>query len=297
MRTRSLKPGFFQNEDLGELPPLTRLLFQGLWCLADREGRLEDRPKRIKVAVLPYDECDTERMLADLAERDFIERYQVDGQRCIQVTHFQKHQVPHQREAASELPPPPGSCQSTAKAQPRLDQGSALAVPEPGLGDGEAQPRSPGTGTGIPEPEYRELELELEPGAPSRAGAPAGAREFRVFPRKPTDQSATERPGDDDENFEVDERTLLVAQLRPISTALGDDRPASSVTRVQKLMHRLNLDSGTMSNAIKDALHRTHKRLDALDQPRVSAPMPWFLGTLEECARERSEAGGLSATG
>ena len=46
-RARILKPGFFANELLAEIHPYGRLLFAGLWTLADREGRLEDRPKRI----------------------------------------------------------------------------------------------------------------------------------------------------------------------------------------------------------------------------------------------------------
>ena len=48
-RARNIKPGFFLNEELGVLPPLVRILFAGLWCIADRDGRLEDRPKRIKM--------------------------------------------------------------------------------------------------------------------------------------------------------------------------------------------------------------------------------------------------------
>ena len=47
-RARNIKPGFFKNEFLAEMPCEVRLLFIGLWTLADREGRLEDRPKRIK---------------------------------------------------------------------------------------------------------------------------------------------------------------------------------------------------------------------------------------------------------
>ena len=54
-RARNLKPSFFTNDKLAELHPLGRLLFAGLWTIADREGRLEDRPKRIKTDVsLPY---------------------------------------------------------------------------------------------------------------------------------------------------------------------------------------------------------------------------------------------------
>ena len=107
MRARSLKPGFFKNEQLAELPPLTRILFQGLWCMADRRGRLEDRPKRIKAEVLPYDDWDVDSALNDLARTGFIVRYQVNGKRYIQVVNFERHQSPHVREPESTIPPPP----------------------------------------------------------------------------------------------------------------------------------------------------------------------------------------------
>lgn len=103
-RLRTLKPSFFTHEVLAELSPLHRLLFQGLWCYADREGRLEDRPRFLKTVVLPYDDCDVDKMLWDLAERGFIIRYQSGAQRLIQVAGFAKHQKPHPREAPSDLP-------------------------------------------------------------------------------------------------------------------------------------------------------------------------------------------------
>ena len=37
-----------------------RLLFVGLWTIADRNGRLEDRPKRIRAELFPYDEIDAD---------------------------------------------------------------------------------------------------------------------------------------------------------------------------------------------------------------------------------------------
>ena len=43
-RTRSIKPGFFTNDLLGEIHPLGRILFAGLWCQADRLGIVEYRP-------------------------------------------------------------------------------------------------------------------------------------------------------------------------------------------------------------------------------------------------------------
>ena len=103
-RARNIKPSFFTNEDLVELSFETRLLFIGLWTLADRAGRLEDRPKRIKMAVFPADSVDVERSLADLEEAKFIDRYEAEGKLCIQIINFLKHQNPHIKEAPSTLP-------------------------------------------------------------------------------------------------------------------------------------------------------------------------------------------------
>lgn len=107
-RARNIKPGFFKNDLLAECDPLARILFAGLWCEADREGRLENRPKRLKAEYLPYDECDIEALLSALEERRFIIRYVVDGVGYIAIPNFAKHQNPHVREAASLIPEPVG---------------------------------------------------------------------------------------------------------------------------------------------------------------------------------------------
>ena len=116
-RARNIKPSFFTNEDLVELPLEDRLLFIGLWTLADREGRLEDRPKRIKMAVFPADNVDVDASLARLAKSGFIARYEARGIACIQVLNFAKHQNPHVREAASDLPSFGENDSSTVPAQ------------------------------------------------------------------------------------------------------------------------------------------------------------------------------------
>lgn len=105
-RSRNIKPGFFANEDLAECDPLARILFAGLWCLADRAGRLEDRPKRIRAEILPYDTVDADALLNQLQRRGFIVRYEHDGSRYIQVLNFGKHQNPHVKEAKSTIPAP-----------------------------------------------------------------------------------------------------------------------------------------------------------------------------------------------
>lgn len=107
-RARNIKPGFFRNADLVELPVETRLLFIGLWTLADREGRLEDRPRQIKMELFPGDSFDIDSMLGQLQAAGFVVRYEVGGVRFVEVSNFIKHQDPHYKEKASEIPPPPG---------------------------------------------------------------------------------------------------------------------------------------------------------------------------------------------
>lgn len=105
-RARNIKPGFFVNEELVGLPFPTRLLFIGLWTIADRAGRLEDRPKRIKMAVFPADNVDIEGALAGLESSGFLLRYQIGGARYIQILAFDKHQHPHKDEKQSAIPAP-----------------------------------------------------------------------------------------------------------------------------------------------------------------------------------------------
>ena len=123
MRARNIKPGFFKNDTLAELDFAGRLLFIGLWGIADRAGRLEDRPKKIKAELFPYDEVNVDSFLGELTRLGFILRYQAEGERYIQIVHFDKHQNPHPREAPSNIPAP-GPCPSLAPA------GSCLGKPQ-----------------------------------------------------------------------------------------------------------------------------------------------------------------------
>lgn len=105
-RSRNIKPSFFTNDLLAECLPLARILFAGLWTLADREGRLSDRPKKIKAEILPYDECNCCELLNSLQDRGFITRYKIENIDYIQIVNFNKHQNPHIKENASSIPAP-----------------------------------------------------------------------------------------------------------------------------------------------------------------------------------------------
>ncbi|HAK7428751.1 TPA: hypothetical protein H2U36_003973 [Salmonella enterica] len=121
-RSRNIKPGFFTNDELAECSPYARLLFAGLWTIADKEGRLDDRPKKVKALVLPFDNVDCDELLQQLHQRKFINRYQVNGEGFIQISNWKKHQNPHCKEAASEIPAPVENNYSTGQEQCKDDK-------------------------------------------------------------------------------------------------------------------------------------------------------------------------------
>lgn len=144
-RARLLKPGFFKNEELARLTPHHRLLFAGLWTLADREGRLEDRPDRIKVELFPYEvDIDVDRLLTDLQRAGFVIRYAYGDtprsrsgrtrSHAIAIPTFLEHQAPHHREPASVLPAP------VIKRSRRSSATAALPRAGPGPGPGSTGP-------------------------------------------------------------------------------------------------------------------------------------------------------------
>lgn len=126
-RARNIKPGFFQNEVLAELPCADRLFFIGLWTVADFKGCIEYRPKRLKVAIMPYeDNFSVEESVARLNKSGFVRIYSVlspiksePSQRYLKIANFEIHQRPHKNEIASGTSLPD---EDEAHVQPQLNQ-------------------------------------------------------------------------------------------------------------------------------------------------------------------------------
>lgn len=170
-RTRLLKPEFFRSEDIAALSPLARLFFQGLWGIADRDGRLLDRPRRLALEILPYDNVDGEALLSEIARNPgLIVRYvSADGQICIQITNFEKHQKPHFKEPSLGLPAPDAANVGQNPDKPGLvaeNPGGTVNVlplpvslPDPFSGSGNRSGESSPTGSGVPETPEAVFEL------------------------------------------------------------------------------------------------------------------------------------------
>ncbi len=103
-RIRTVKPEFFTSDDTCRLSPFARLMFIGCWCEADREGRLEWKPRTLRRKYLPEDGCDGDTIGAELVDQGVIVLY---GQGLAVIPTFLKHQVINAHEAKSKLPKPP----------------------------------------------------------------------------------------------------------------------------------------------------------------------------------------------
>jgi len=104
-RIRTIKPDFFTSDDICALSPHARLLYIGLWCEADREGRLQWSPNAFKRRYLPDDKCDIDKVCLELRSRELVVVYGESGEFAYIPT-FLDHQKPNPREAQSTLPDP-----------------------------------------------------------------------------------------------------------------------------------------------------------------------------------------------
>lgn len=133
MRARNIKPGFFVNSQLAKCEAFARLLFTGLWCAADRDGKLKDDPLGIKMKILPADNVDCDSLLQQLHDSGLIVRYEVNGEKYILIKEFSRHQKPHAKEVASTIPSP----EENDKPQPRYDPVITKEEVKHILGNGE----------------------------------------------------------------------------------------------------------------------------------------------------------------
>lgn len=176
-RIRTVKPELFTNDRLADCSLAARYLYIGLFCLADRRGRLENRPKRIKIELLPYDDADVSALISELANGGYLTLYAADVggelRDLIQINGFEKHQRITGKEAAveSQFPAPQENAPSEAKGKQQGNtQETPRCVPDAQEGKGKERkgidtpaPASPIPDASTSQPSQKKPKEEPDP--------------------------------------------------------------------------------------------------------------------------------------
>jgi hypothetical protein len=172
-RARNLKPSFFTNEQLADQSPLGRLLFAGLWTLADFKGDLEWKARTIKVQLLPFDECDIKQLAINLDKSGLVRFYSVGDKVFVNIPNFEKHQNPHknEKEKGSEIPA------FSDKARQLIDLITLTIIPEKsGVVPSKNGSHPASSSLPLPDP------LNLTPCTPARTAGELFEELWELFP-------------------------------------------------------------------------------------------------------------------
>lgn len=82
-RKRMIDPNIWQSEDFSKLSTLAKLVFIGLFSLADDEGRGRSNPVYLKSSLFPYEEgirsADIDKTLSEISSNMSVIFYSCDG--------------------------------------------------------------------------------------------------------------------------------------------------------------------------------------------------------------------------
>jgi hypothetical protein len=130
-RIRSLKPEFWADEDLADLPRDARLLYMGLWNLSDEHGRLRGDARYVKGQLFPYDDdldaTAIDNLLWLLAKAGKVQRYEAEGRSYLFLPTLSRHQRLEPDKVESKLPPAPVVVSESSQPKPRPDE----SAPDP----------------------------------------------------------------------------------------------------------------------------------------------------------------------
>jgi hypothetical protein len=102
--------------------------------MADRRGLIEDRPKTIKIEILPCDNHDVDDALDELEAAGLISRYLGDnGVKTLKILKFLEHQRPHHTESDNRNLVEPGESAclpGESASEPALIPDSGFLIPD-----------------------------------------------------------------------------------------------------------------------------------------------------------------------
>lgn len=152
-RIRSVHPGICSSEDMVDMPAEVERTYVRLWTHCDDDGRAKDNPRLIKAALFPLlDDMTAEVIdehLDELAKRDLIVRYEVEGVRYLSIPSWERWQKP-QKKRPSLLPAPSETPTGDVREQSRTDTGTVEDESGPVVGGGEGEGVGEGVGETLP---------------------------------------------------------------------------------------------------------------------------------------------------
>jgi hypothetical protein len=128
-RIRTIKPEFWDSEQISECSTNARLLFIGIWNFCDDRGVIEERPKQIKGQIFRFDDVsvrDLQTYLGELLHHDLLRRMtDGDGKSYLYVPTWKKHQKIDRPQKKFNNPVPPEFDESSTNDQPELPYDSS----------------------------------------------------------------------------------------------------------------------------------------------------------------------------
>lgn len=195
-----MKPEFWSSLSVSRLSLRARLIFIGVWNIADDSGRGVWEPKLVKASLFPMDSVadrQVSKAMQELVSACLVRTYSYQGKPLFEVSNWEEHQkIPPTRRQPSRYP----------SAADCLHEGSQTATPmqQPVAGKGrEGNGREQGTGKGMegiapttlaqtngrPRDPVWDVLVECygSPSASGRGAMNAAAKTLRNYPAEPDD--------------------------------------------------------------------------------------------------------------
>lgn len=162
MRARWLKPEFFTDKKVAEFGPITALVFQALWCMADDGGTAPCDPDTVKAQMFyrwsAVGVPEITGALRHLSGVGRIVRYTVGDDTFAKIARWSKHQQVHK---------------PSKFRHPSLAQGVALPVPDKcGTSAGDSAAPLPAS----PPPRHLDSQTPIAPNGAAVLAPPAPKR-------------------------------------------------------------------------------------------------------------------------
>jgi hypothetical protein len=171
MRIRSVKPDFWRDRDTtGRWPADMKLLYVGLWNVADDEGRLEIDLDLLAADLDPFRVTwpDLAAVIERIRATGCLIVYEADGKKFGFIPSFKAHQHPS-KPSPSRLPAPPAQLPERSRKTP-----GALPAGEEGRGEEKERIGAEQRAT-VPAPEATDLGTPVAPPTPETGANPAPA--------------------------------------------------------------------------------------------------------------------------